>query len=347
MQFTEENLTKFDQTQLYLTYERWPEYFKDATKIPCKLDHDPDFYKSIVLCGMGGSATNCDILKDLIQTVGILPCAVIKGQAMPHFVDKHSLVIVNSISGNTEESILMMKEASDRNAEVVSISSGGRLQEACVARGHKHIQIPNTGLPRASLPYLIMPTLRLINPLLEHSLDIPSILRNLLEVSKTISITAPEQFNISKRIAKFIDGGFVFCFLSPSLISVGTRFKNSLNENAKVHCLSESVLEASHNEIVPFTFSSNNNNNNPFPPRVLLVKWEYDRPIVHERFKKVKNFFSQLGEHLMEINAYSEANLINTIICSIYILDYSTIYLAILRNVDPSPTPAIDILKKI
>jgi glucose/mannose-6-phosphate isomerase len=345
MQLTEENLTKFDQTQLYLTYERWPEYFIDAAKISCKLDHDPDFYKSIVLCGMGGSATNCDILKDLIHAFGILPCTVIRGQTMPRFVDKHSLVIVNSVSGNTEESVMMMKEASDRNAEVISISSGGRLQEICVDRGHKHIRIPNTGLPRASLPYLIMPALRLINPFLESSLDIPSIPTNLLEVSKTISITVPEQSNISKKIAKFIDGSFVFCFLSPSLASVGTRFKNSLNENAKVHCLTESVLEASHNEIVPFTFS--NNNNNPFPPKILLVKWKDDRPIIHERFKKIQNFFSQLGEPLMEINAYSETNLINTIICSIYIFDYSTIYLAMLRNVDPSPTPAIDILKKI
>jgi glucose/mannose-6-phosphate isomerase len=263
---------------------------------------------------------------------------------MPHFVDKHSFVIVNSVSGNTEESIMMMKEASDRNAEVISISSGGRLQEICADMGHKHIHIPNGGLPRASLPYLIMPTLKLINPFLEHSLNIPSIPRDLLEVSKTISITVPEQSNISKKIAKFIDGSFVFCFLSPSLVSVGTRFKNSLNENAKVHCLSESVLEASHNEIVPFTFS---NNNNQFPPKVLLVKWKDDRPIVHERFKKIQNFFSQLGEPLMEIDAYSETALINTIICSIYTFDYSTIYLAMLRNVDPSPTPAIDILKKI
>jgi glucose/mannose-6-phosphate isomerase len=294
---------------------------------------------------MGGSATNCDILKDVIHSIGILPCTVIKGQVMPRFVDKHCLVIVNSVSGNTEESIMMMKQASDRNAEVISVSSGGRLQEICADRGHKHIHIPNTGLPRASLPYLIMPTLDLISPFLEYSLDIPSIPTNLLEVSKTISITVPEQSNISKKIAKFIDGSFVFCFLSPALVSVGTRFKNSLNENSKVHCLSESVLEASHNEIVPFTFS--NNNNIPFPPKILLVKWKDDQPIVLERFKKIQNFFSQLGEPLMEINAYSESNLISTIICSIYIFDYSTIYLAMLRNVDPSPTPAIDILKKI
>jgi glucose/mannose-6-phosphate isomerase len=238
----------------------------------------------------------------------------------------------------------MTRDASDRNAEVITISSGGKLQEISENAGHKHVCIPNIGLPRASLPYLIMPTLKLINPLLEHTLDLASIPKSLLEIAKTISMNVPEESNISKRIASFVDGSFVFCFLSPSLVSVGRRFKNSLNENAKVHCISESILEASHNEIVPFTYI---NNNIPFPPKVLLIKWKHDDDLVHERFDKVKNFFTQLGQPIMEVDAYSEANLINTLICSIYILDYSTIYLAILRSVDPSPTPAIDILKRI
>jgi glucose/mannose-6-phosphate isomerase len=345
MLLTQENLTKFDQMQLYKIYEKWPEFFTHARKIVCKLDHDPDFYDSVILCGMGGSATSCDILNDLMQTFSTMPCTVIRGQKIPYSVGKHSLVIVNSVSGNTEESVLMTKEASDKNAEVVCISSGGKLQEIAENRGHKHISIPNLSLPRASLPYLIMPGLRLINPFLKNSLDLRSIPRNLLKVAKTISITVPEESNISKKIANFIDGYFVFCFLSPSLVSVGTRFKNSLNENAKVHCISESILEASHNEIVPFTFNSNIQCD--ILPKVLLVKWNGDRQIVHDRFEKIQSFFTQIGQPLIEISTYSETSLINTVISSIYILDYSTIYLAILRNIDPSPTPGIDILKRI
>lgn len=345
MLLTEESLTKFDQMQLYMTYKRWPEFFSDARKIVCKLDHEPDFYDSVVLCGMGGSATSCDILNALMQTFSTTPCTVIRGQKIPYLVGKHSLVIVNSISGNTEESVLMAKEASDKNAEVVCVSSGGKLHEIAENRGHKHISIPNLSLPRASLPYLIMPTLGLINPFLRNSLDIQSIPRTLSNVGKTVSITVPEESNISKKIARFIDGCFVFCFLSPSLVSVGTRFKNSLNENAKVHCISESILEASHNEIVPFTF--NNNIQYNVLPKVLLVKWNGDPQIVYERFEKIQFFLTQIGQPLMDISTHSETSLINTIISSIYILDYATIYLAILRNIDPSPTPAIDILKRI
>ncbi|MGB6673569.1 MAG: hypothetical protein WBE34_14150 [Candidatus Nitrosopolaris sp.] len=59
-----------------------------------------------------------------------------------------------------------MDEASERNAEVVCISSGGQLREEAAIKGHKLINIPNLALARASLPYLIMPGLKLINPLI-------------------------------------------------------------------------------------------------------------------------------------------------------------------------------------
>jgi glucose/mannose-6-phosphate isomerase len=154
-------------------------------------------------------------------------------------------------------------------------------------------------------------------------------------------VAVPYDRNVAKKIAGFLDESIAFCFTSPFLFSVGTRFKNSLNENAKVHCLRDSILEACHNEIVPFTFNDSNS-----PHKVLLVRWGQDLPIVNERFTKVKLFFKEIGQPLMEITA-AEKSMINAIMSSIYILDYATIYMAVTRNVDPSPTPAIDILKRI
>jgi glucose/mannose-6-phosphate isomerase len=340
---SEGDIEKVDQEKVHLIYEKWPEYFKDAEKIPCKLDHEPDFYESIILCGIGGSATSCDILNDLMHSFSNVASFVLKGQDMPVFVNKRSLVIVNSVSGNTLETISMMEKASERKAEVICISSGGKLKELAANNGHRHIHIPNLSLPRASLPYLIMPGLKLINPFLKKSLEeeISSIHRNIANIAKDILITVPQEYNIAKKIASFLENGFAFCFTSPYLTSVGTRFKNSLNENAKVHCVKESVLEASHNEIVPFTYYKND-----FTAKVLLLEWVCDQTIVKDRFKKVQSFLTRIKQPLMEVSI-DENTLINAIICSIYILDYATIYMAISRKVDPSPTPAIDILKQV
>jgi len=343
MLLTDSDFSNIDQQRLYHVYEKWPEYFKHAANISCKLDHEAAFYESVVLCGMGGSATSCDILHDIIHLSSSIPSTVIRGQNMPNTINKRTLVIVNSVSGNTREVISNMNEATARNAEVICISSGGKLIDEAANYGHKHITIPNLALPRASLPYLLMPGLKLINPLLKDSLEeeILMIHTNLSKIFMNISVTVPYEGNVAKKIAGFLDNNIAFCFTSPFLVSVGTRFKNSLNENAKVHCLRDSILEASHNEIVPFTFNDSNS-----PHKVLLVRWQHDYPIVNERFNKVKLFFKEIGQPLMEITA-PEKGMINAMISLIYILDYATIYMAVMRNVDPSPTPAIDILKRI
>lgn len=343
MLLTDPNISNIDQQRLYLTYEEWPKYFEDAANISCQLDHEPDFYQSVVLCGMGGSATSCDILHDLIHAFSSVPSSVIRGHNIPHNVNKHSLVIVNSVSGNTKEAILNMHEATAKNAEVVCISSGGKLKDAAYNNGHKHITIPNLALPRASLPYLLMPGLRLINPLLQDSLqeEIFLIHNTLSKIYDTISVTVPYESNVAKQIATFLDDSIAFCFTSPYLVSVGTRFKNSLNENAKVHCLRDSILEASHNEIVPFTF-----NNNYSPYKVLFLRWEKDTLLAKERFDNVRAFFKEIGQPAMEVST-KENSVINAILSLIYILDYATIYMALRRNLDPSPTPAIDILKRM
>lgn len=339
---TEADVSSVDKSRVHEIYEQWPEHFRQAAKIKVGLDHGPEFYKTVVLCGMGGSGTSCDILNDLLNSHGRVPSMVFKGDTMPAWVNKHSLAIVNSVSGNTREAVSMMQAASKTNAEVVCISSGGKLKEFAEKHGHRHIAIPNFSLPRASLPYLVIPGLRLVDSFLVKSLkkEIAAMPETLARTARSISLKVPQKSNASKKIAYFLSEGFAFCFASPSLLSVATRFKNSLNENAKIHCLKESLLEASHNEIVPFTYDNN------VQAKAMLLRWSSDSEIVKERFAKVHRLFVEIDKPVMEITA-GEEDLLSAIISSIYKLDYATIYMAIIRKVDPSPTPAIDILKSI
>lgn len=337
---TNDDVLKVDRASIHLIYEKWPDHFRDAAKISPKLDHGPEFYRSLVLCGMGGSGTSCDILQQVMSDNCNVPSVVVKGGDIPRFVNKRSLVIINSVSGNTAETVHMMKVAANRRAEVICISAGGKLKDAAIKEGLSHIDIPNLSVPRASLPYLLLPGLKLINPLLSKPVrGATSMNQSLAKIARKISISVPHEINVAKQIAQFLEGGLAFCFTSPQLISAGTRFKNSLNENAKLHCLRETVMEASHNEIVPFTFDNNYNS------RVLLLRWLKDSEAVNDRFQKVRSLFSDIRQPFMEIAV--EGALLNAIVSSIYILDYSSIYMAVARKIDPAPTPAIDILKSI
>lgn len=342
-----EDLLKSDQSKLYSIYEKWPQYFRDIyhnnKETVYKLDHESSFYRSIILCGMGASGTACDILNDILHRLGPVPTSILKGQDMPSYVDKHTLVIVNSVSGDTLEAISSLEQAAKRAAEVVSISSGGVLRDKSLKYGYRHITIPQASHSRASLPYLLMPALRVIAPFLSApiSQDMSRISDNLSDIHHNISISMPFESNTAKQVAAFLNEGFAFCYTSPLLLSVGTRFKNSLNENAKVHCVRESILEASHNEIVPFTYHSKG-----LIRRAFLVSWKYENNISRQRFKKIRSLFNQINQPVMEMKS-PYRSLINAIICSIYLLDISTLYLAVSRQIDPAPTPAIDILKGI
>jgi glucose/mannose-6-phosphate isomerase len=339
---TAADVERIDNRQVHKVYDNWPEHFRAAARINVKTDHDPDFYDSILLCGMGGSGTSCDVLNEiLLSNSSKVHCGVLKSTHVPSNVDRKSLVMINSVSGNTIEAISTMYAAAEKNAEIICISAGGQIKELCAKLGCNHIEIPNLLLPRASLPYLIMPGLKLIDPFLRKSLaeEVSMIYDTLEKVARAISMEVPEHNNVAKKIATFLQDEFTFCFTSPSLLSAGTRFKNSLNENAKMSCLRESVLEASHNEIVPFTF------NNKLSTKSIFLRWVGDSEIVKQRFDKIGSLFVSIEQPFMELFAY-EKSLINAILSSIYILDYATIYLAISRGIDPSPTPAIDILKK-
>jgi glucose/mannose-6-phosphate isomerase len=327
--------------ELHHIYEQWPRYFEEAMKISCNPDHESDFYKSIMLCGMGGSATACDIMYDVMQTCGKISTTVIRGHHLPSHVDRHTLVLVNSVSGNTEEANVAMEKALQKKAEVICISSGGRLIDLAAKYGLKHVIIKKSRFPRAALPYLLMPGLRIITPFMKESIDgeLALIPKNLSVISKSISINVPFESNPAKKISTFVSTGLTFCLTSPYLLSVGKRFKNSLNENSKMHCINESVLEASHNEIVPLTSA-----NNSYNPKILFLRWAGDYIFIKQRFTKMGALFYKKNQSLIDFESVHRS-LINALISTIYILDYSTLYLAMARDIDPALTPAIDILK--
>jgi glucose/mannose-6-phosphate isomerase len=329
------------EEELWHIYEQWPRYFEDATKFNCKLDHEPDFYKSIILCGMGGSATACDIINDVMLAYGKISATVLRGHHMPSHVDRHTLVLVNTVSGNTEEANIAMERALDKKAEVICISSGGKLKDLSAKYGLKHIAIAKLRFPRAALPYLLMPGLKIISPFINKSIDEELVLipKNLSDFSKSMSVNVPFEGNPAKKVATFVSTGLTFCLTSPFLVSVGKRFKNSLNENSKMHCITDSVLEASHNEIVPLTSVSNS-----LDPKILFLRWGGDNLLVQQRFTRMGALFTKKNQPFIDFKSVHRS-LINALISTIYIIDYSTLYVAIAREIDPALTPAIDILK--
>ena len=84
----------------------------------------------IVFAGMGGSGTIGDTVESILSKQNI-HVTVVKGYVLPKTVDSKTLVITTSVSGNTSETIEILKQVKDTPAKTIGFSSGGLLENYC------------------------------------------------------------------------------------------------------------------------------------------------------------------------------------------------------------------------
>ena len=96
-------MNKVDSKHMYEVYDNWPEIIegileRDFRKLEYSgIDH-------IVFAGMGGSGALGDIFAS-ISSKSNIHVSVIKGYLLPKTVDKNTLVVTTSVSGNTVETL--------------------------------------------------------------------------------------------------------------------------------------------------------------------------------------------------------------------------------------------------
>ena len=103
-----------------------------------------------------------------------------------------------------------------------------------------------------------------------------------------------------------------------------------------MHVITEDIIEACHNGIVAWEKNSN------VKPVLIRGKNDYIKTI--ERWDIIEEFFQEKNIDYKIINSL-EGNILSKMVNLIYLLDYSSIYSAVLNNTDPSPVNSIDFIK--
>jgi len=353
----DENLIKrYDKSDQLNIMNEWSSLVKEARKQSLKLEIPQNInwkdkvitYKkpsNIVICGMGGSAIAGDYIISLFQKELNIPVMVNREYALPHFVDESTLVICISYSGNTEETLSRFLDALQKNAMIISISSSGALESFSQKTGCPHIKIREGLPPRCSLPLIyislitILEKLGMISSSDEAIIETEKILKELaLEYSPEVSI----DLNIPKKIAYGLFNTLPI-FLGHTIYSpVAYRAKSEFNENSKIIALSEEIPEQNHNSIVIF-----DNPNKALNDVAFIFFRDKDEPkAINMRIEEVKKLASDRTEKVLEIFPQGESSLAKQL-SSTYLIDFISIYLAILYEVDPSITPSINNLKSV
>ena len=203
----------------------------------------------IVFAGMGGSGSIGDVMSSILSKEDI-HVSVVKGYHLPNTIDNNSLVVTTSISGNTKETLSILKDAYQSDAKIAAFSSGGKIKEFCDRNKIFYQSIPLIHSPRASFPkflFSIIKSLEQIIPITES--DMKNAVKDLEITRKKIFSGNLNENNISLELALWINNTPLI-YYPCGLQSAAIRFKNSLQENSKLHVIAEDIVEACHNGIV-------------------------------------------------------------------------------------------------
>jgi len=328
-------LKKVDSNEMYKVYDKWPEIareYYDADFAEIKFDE----ITHVVFAGMGGSGTIGDIFASILSKTNI-HVEVIKGYLLPKTVDSKSLIITTSVSGNTEETLQVLKSASKIKCKIIAFSDGGKMQEFCKIKKINHRKITMIHSPRASFPAYLFAILRTLESFLPiEKIDIINSLNELKNLRDNISSNNLSNVNSAINLAESISE-IPMIYYPWGLQAAAIRFKNSLQENTKIHAISEDVIEACHNGIVSWSKFSD--------IKPILIRGKDDYIKTDERWEILKEYFEKEGIDYREVFSLS-GNILTKLINLIYLFDYASIYKAISMKVDPTPVKAIDFVKE-
>jgi len=225
------------------------EYLDWDVLIKSSLDQEPQNtmqlidVEGLVVAGMGGSGIVGDVL--YVESLNQLekPLIVVKNSRLPRYVSKRWLLLAISYSGNTTETLRVVREAFERGVKVCVVASGGSLLKIAVEKGLPYFKVASGRTPRTSFPALLIGSLKLLK-----SLGIVTYVSKYDIIDKLMR--KEELLKTASDIASFISSNTPVFISDSEYYPLALRAKNEFNENAKVLGKVEVYPEGFHNDIV-------------------------------------------------------------------------------------------------
>jgi len=287
------------------------------------------------VAGLGGSGIGADFVKSFIREECPIPYMTGKGYSIPKYVDKNTLAIASSYSGNTEETLYSFKQMMETGAKIVVISSGGKLIDLAKEHGYDYILLPGDWpSPRACLGFSLVQQLFVLRKLNFISNEC------ILSVKSSVDLIKYNQEEIkdeAKNVAKFLFGKRPIIYSTDRIESVAIRFRQQINENAKKLCWHHVIPEMNHNELVGWKDADDE-----YAVVYLRNTDDFSRNSV--RIEINKKIIGKLTPNILEINSKGK-NLVEKSIYLVHLVDWVSYYLSDLRKMDSIEIDVIDYLK--
>ena len=290
---------------------------------------------NVLIAGLGGSGIGGSIIADVFAPQINIPILISKDYSIPNFVNKNTLVIASSYSGNTEETIYAVKKALKMNAEVAIITSGGILKEIAEKNNLNKIYIPGGHPPRAMFGYSFTQLFYLLNHY--NVIDLSFV----TEFKKSISLLVKNEKKIKDDahvLAKNLYNKTPVIYVAHGFEGVATRFRQQLNENSKMLCWHHVIPEMNHNELLGWRV-------NVDKLAVVFFRNELDNKRNKIRIEINKEVVKKHTKDVYEVISRGNSMIQNTLY-HIHFGDWVSWYLSELNDVDAIEIDVINYLKK-
>ncbi len=321
--------TSYDRQNMLSDYASWcDDGIKAAeAKLPSLPEsRDGRFYYA----GMGASAAPGEVISDYFSVESGMELKVISSHILPLGIEKKDIMLAVSLSGSTEETLTVVEKAIQAGVSVIGFSSGGRLKEVCDRNGLVHVQLDKRLTSRSSFPLIFGRVLAAIESMMGRG----QLVQNAVESWERIRKAMPSFMSLHlegapSSLARWLyNSPHITIYYSTYCPSLGRRMRNMLSENSKSRSSIEDILEVQHDGITAWE--------SDYGTKLLLLSSPYDDQFLTRRFSAVSDVVKSLGFGVRQLQMDTSG--IEFFLKSVYYIDLTSIFLALLKKIDPTVT---------
>jgi glucose/mannose-6-phosphate isomerase len=296
----------------------------------------------LLICGMGGSAVGGDLAAAVLGHRLMAPLRTIRTYELASWAMPGSYVVCASYSGNTEETLACYEAAGALGAPRVAVTTGGRLAEAARADGVPVIPLPGGLQPRSAVAYMLVSVLEIaayVDAAPAVRTEIDAACASLTELAKEWGPEADSD-SLAKRVAQRGHRTTMCVYGAGPTAPVAMRWKTQINENAKVPAFAAELPEADHNEIVGWESAGELGSF-----LAVFLEDSDQHPRVRQRIELTASLVEPEAAGTVRLESRG-LTAVERVMSLVLLGDLVSIYLAVLRGVDPSPVDIIERLKE-
>ncbi len=319
-----------------------PEHLRDALwRVESAIMGESDTPAGLVVAGMGGSAIGGALARAALGDHASRPIFVTRAYGLPPWTTPETTVLCASYSGNTEETLACYESAGALGAKRVVVTTGGRLASMAREDNVPVIPLPGGFQPRAAVAYMTVAALEVAalcgaGPRLTSEIDVAA--SHTEQLVAEWGPDAPED-SLAKQIARGLSGSAAVIAGAGLTAPIAYRWKTQINENAKLPAFFHELPELDHNELEGWDGAQGVGRFS-----AVFLDDSDAHPRVKERMELTERLIAGNAMSCFRLETRGQTT-IERVISLVLLGDLVSIYMAVLRGVDPGPVALIEQLK--